>query len=340
MLLSVTFIACSKPVKRNNHVTLPDSTDVFGEVSYTDRELENFLDSVSRLSPDSLAERVSSFSDSLFNSQEKLNISLTERDFSLLKEGCKASSLDVNTANRIFGGFRMDSSLYIDGRLPITFFSFEDQKDNFNEFAVSMGYPDAGWDCDLFFFKQNKIISRHRVHHRYGLDLHHYKDRDGRTVVYYKENFQSGSGIWWFNFFFYKYDNGSLLPVLNEIENANLQAPWGVRVLWLETSVVSTNPLKLKMVYNQALFDSLMSPPLVDDSTFVEYTWNEKMKRLEGNYNNSRITKAQILSYYLQDNEVLFMNAYHDVLKSNLKDRTMRPYILSYLNKVKHHQKK
>ena len=42
---------------------------------------------------------------------------------------------------------------------------------------------------------------------------------------------------------------------------------------------------------------------------FVQYAWNEQIKTLQGQYQNSKINKPQILSYYLQDNELLFVNA-------------------------------
>jgi hypothetical protein len=221
--------------------------------------------------------------------------------------------------------------------IPFTFVSFDKNKKEFKEFAVCLGYADAGWSCEMYFFSGNKIVAKHNINHRYGLELEHYKDIDGKTVVYYKENYQSGTGIWWFNFYFYKYYNNKLIPILNELENGNLQFPWSTRVLWLESTIQKTNPLTLKMVYYQAFSDSAESPKYINDSTFVQYSWDDKTKKLVGNYDKSKISKAQILTYYLEDNELLFINAYNELLKNNLQDKRFRQSTFNYLNEVKNH---
>ena len=181
-------------------------------------------------------------------------------------------------------------------------------------------------------------MAQHTVEHHYGLELKHYKDNDGKTVVYYKQNFGTGSGIWQFNFYFYKYDGDQLMPILNELENGNLQSGWGARIFWLETFVTKTNPLTLKMVYYQELYDTNgLGHRIIDDSTFIQYSWDEKAKALVGNDEKAIINKQQILTYYLADNELLFINAYYKTLKSCLKDKTKRSFVLSYLNKLKNH---
>ena len=124
---------------------------------------------------------------------------------------------------------------------------------------------------------------------------------------------------------------------MNELENANLQFPWSVRTLWLKSTIQRTNPLTLKMVYYQAFSDSIKSPNYVDDSTFVQYTWDEKTKTLIGNYEKSKINKAQIMTYYIEDNELLFINAYYRTIKTNLLDKKFRQSTLNYLNEVKNH---
>ncbi len=306
-------------------------------VQYTDKQLENFLDSIGKLSPTPFIDKVSFMTDSIFKTQKQLDVTINSKDFSKLKQGCKVEKLDIKTAKRIFGNIEIDSSYEVEGTIPLTFVSFDNNKADFKEFAVCPGYADAGWSCEMYFFSANKIISKHNIYHRYGLELKHYKDADGKTVIYYKENYQSGSGIWWFNFYFYKYYDNKLIPILNELENGNLQFPWSIRALWLESTVIKTSPLTLKMVYYQAFSDSSESPNFINDSTLVQYTWDEKSKTLIGNYEKSKINKAQILTYYLEDNELLFINAYYKTLRSCLQDKIMRQPTLNYLNKVKNH---
>jgi hypothetical protein len=174
--------------------------------------------------------------------------------------------------------------------------------------------------------------------------LNYYKDADGKTVVYYDRNFGTGSGAWWDNLYFYKYDNDKLIPILDELENGNIQPPY-FRARWLKSNIKSTHPLTLKMVYYQNFNPTIRlpdttiyqsSPNFVDDSTVVRYAWDEKSKTLKGNYPQSKLNKAQIMSYYLADNEYLFINSYYKPLKRMLKDDKQRKWVFSYLKGVKY----
>ena len=345
ILAILTLIGCKngqKPINQKNNIDslqsvkeLTDETKI--AIRYSDQQLEIFLDSIGKLPSKPLIDKVSFMTDSIFENQQQLDISVKVSDFDKLKQGCKVEHLDIKTIKAIFGDIKIDSAYLKDGTIPLTFVSFDKDKNDFKEFAICTDYADAGRSCEMYFFSGNKIIARHNINHRYGLELKHYKDIDGRTVVYYKENYQSGSGIWWFNFFFYKYYNNKLIPILNEIENANLQFPWSIRVLWLESTIQNTNPLTLKMVYYQAYSDSVESPKYINDSTFVIYTWDEETKAFVGNYEKSKISKAQIMTYFLEDNELLFINVYNELLKNNLKNKRFRQSTLNYLNEVKNH---
>ncbi len=145
------------------------------------------------------------------------------------------------------------------GLITVNYYPFSLNKHDFNEFALSIG---DGGHCEnayLYFFTGNRIIARHDGYNRDGLDLSFYRDADGKTVVYYDRNFCTGSGVWWDNFNFYKYDNDKLIPVLDELENGNIQPPY-FRARWLESTVESTHPLTIKMVYYQN-FNSFVSLP-------------------------------------------------------------------------------
>ena len=143
-----------------------------------------------------------------------------------------------------------------------------------------------------------------------------------------------------FNYFFYKYDGDKLIPILNELQNGNIQGSLGTRVLWLESTIQKTNPLTIKMVYYSqfAIKDDehgAYGPMIINDSTTVQYLWDEHAKTLQGQYAKSKISKAQILSYYLEHNDFLFMNSYYSTLKAALRDKAKSKLILEYLNKVK-----
>lgn len=347
-ILTIFFLTnCGDGKRKNENVELKttdtNETD-HKEIRYTDQQLETFLDSIGSLSPSLWADSVAFVADSTFKNQLQLNKVISQKDFTKLKLAVLEDDeidrvIDVKTAKNIFGKIDdVDSSFIAENRIPLTFFSFDKRKNDFNEYAICIGYPNMSWSCDLYFFKGNQIITKHNIYHRYGLELENYKDSDGKTIIYYKENFASGTGIWQFNFYFYKFYDDKLIPILNELENGNLNG-WGSRrSFWLEASVTNTMPLTLKMVYHQEFHDTAdNSPKIIDDSTYVKYTWDERTRKLVGNYEKSKINKFQTLTYYLADNELLFINTYYSTLKDCLKDKRKRNIVLNYLNGIKNY---
>ena len=331
LFLSCQFRQTNKPVLEQNQ------SDSVKMIQYSETQLEYFLDSVSRLSPNTWIEKVSFFSDSIFKNQQSLSDSLNPEDFKQLKAACKAQKIDQKFVRKILPDLVLDSDFLKLEKIPLTLISFDRHDSDFNEFAVCAGNPELTGSCELYFFQTNKIISKHSNYNQYGLSIDHFKDSDGKTIVYYIENYESGTGIWWNNYYFYKYDGHQLIPVLNEIQNANLQPGWSIRVLNLESSILKTNPLTMKMVYYQELPDTANNPfSIVSDSTIIHYQWNEISKKLEGDYANSKLSMAQKLTFYLQDNELLFINSFHSRLRNMLNDSlVIRNTTLDYLNKVK-----
>ncbi|WP_333695668.1 hypothetical protein [Flavobacterium sp.] len=350
IVIILLLVSCDKEQRQKGDIDLQtiDTIKITKkETSYTDQQLEIFLDSIGNFTPSYFADNVSFVADSIFKNQLQMNKVISQSDFSKLKFAINEEdeilrTIDIKTAKNIFGEIQVDSSFVADGKIPITFFSFDKRKEDFNEFAICLGYTDAGefgWSCVLYFFKNNKIIAKHNIYHRYGLELNHYKDSDGKTIIYYKENFGSGTGIWQFNFYFYKFYNDKLIPILNVLENGNLNS-WGRRNFWLETFVTKTNPLTLKMVYHQFFYGTKGEGDdyrIIDDSTFIQFKWDEKSRTLIGNYEKSKTNKFKILTYYLDSNELLFINTYYTELKNGLKNKTKRHIILNYLNGIKNH---
>jgi len=333
------FICCHSGTQKP-HATAPEKSDSshireIQNIRYSDKQLEYFLDSIGQVPALALLEKASFYSDSIFKNQQSMHDSLSVVDFNKLKNAVKSKNIDLSFAKRIFCNLAIDSFYLKKDQIPFIFFSFDKHKYEFNEFAVCVGNTDINWYCDLYFFKTNKIISRHRIEHHYELDLKHYKDSDGKTIVFYKENYESGSGIWWYNLYFYKYADNKIIPILNELENSNLQYPWHIRVLRLESKILKTNPLTIKMVYSQELPDTANNlHSIINDSTVIQYKWNELGKTLVGDY--SKLSKAQMITWYLQDNELLFINSFHSRLRNMLNDSlVIRNATLDYLNKVK-----
>lgn len=334
------FFSCQfrQPKNPDLHEKVSDSVDVqITNIKYSDRQLETFLDSVGNLSPNPWMKKVSFLSDSIFRSGKSLNDSLTPEEFKELNAACKSKLIDQKFARKILPDLVLDSAFLKLEKIPLTFISFDQHDSDFKEFAVCAGNPELTESTELYFFQSNKIISKHSNYNRYGLSIDHFKDSDGKTIVYYIENYESGSGIWWNNYYFYKYYGHQLIPVLNEIQNANLQLGWSIRVLNLESSILKTNPLTMKMVYYQELPDTANNlHSIASDSTIICYRWNEISKKLEGDFANSKLSAPQKLTFYLQDNELLFINSFHSRLRNMLNDSlAIRNATLDYLSKVK-----
>jgi len=302
---------------------------------YTDEELEFFLDSIAALSPEQWMDDVAFMPDSIFKNREPMNKVLSDLDFSQLQEAVEMSQMDTVAARHIFGNFQMPDNYLGEETIPMSFYFFETDDTSFTEFAVCPGGSMSDWECDLYFFNSNRIISKQHVYHRYGLELEHYKDADGKTTVYYKENYVSGSGVWWYNYYFYKYDGNKIVPILNELQNSNSNFPWGRRMFWLESSIEKTNPLTIKMVYNVQFWTETEHVEIIRDSTVVVYNWDEKSRMLVGDYSKSKLSKAQILTYYVSTDEFLFINTRSGILKACLLDPTKREAALDYLDNVK-----
>jgi len=314
-------------------------------------QLEEFLDSIGHLPQQVLEKKADFEADSAFRSQKQLDTSLSEKDFGTIKQAALRGVMPVKVARRIFHNNDISYSCNMEnvfktykvGLITVNYYPFGLNKHDFNEFALSIGDGGHCQNAYLYFFSGNRIIARHDGYNHDGLDLGFYKDADGKTVVYYDRNFCTGSGNWWDNFNFYKYDNNKLIPILDELENGNIQPPY-FRARWLESTVESTHPLTIKMVYYQSFNQTVSLPDtniyesstnFVDDSTVVRYAWDEKSKTLKGNYEQSKLSKAQIMSYYLGDNEYLFINSYYKQLKHMLKDDKQRKWVLSYLEQMK-----
>jgi len=319
-------------------------------IIYTEKQLEDFLDSVGNLSTQPLVSKSLFLADSVFTHQTQINKILSAKSFNVLKTAALKGSMNIAIAKEIFVDEKIDSicknintSLEHGKNIPIIFYSFDKEKTSFDEYVICLGDPTHCSNAYLYFFKKNKIISKHYGYNRYGIDLAYYQDIDGKTVVYYRQEFVSGSGNWWHQYFFYKFNGDILLPVLNELQNGNIASgAIGNRVLWLESFVQKTNPLTIKMVYNDQLPDTTkddFGPMFINDSTLVEYTWDKRSKKLIGQYKKSKLSQAQVLSYNLEDNDILFINTHYKKLMVSLADKSKRNITLKYLNFVKNHSK-
>lgn len=314
------------------------------QVSFSEKSLIEFMDSVKRLSTDSLVKQTSFYADSVFLDISQINRRLNKSDFSVLRTAIRQKLINVNQAQKIFGKIELDSIYLCKKNIPVKFYAFGNGSKNDKEFAISFDEERVRGRANLYFFNADSLLAKKAIYNYYGLEVNHYKDTDGKTIVYYREDYITGSGIWWNNLYFYKYYNNRFIPVLNELSNGNTAGALGSRQKWLESIKLKTNPLILKMVYYHGFneWKNTDYPDLnylLNDSTIVKYSWDENSRTLKGAYEKSKITKNQILTYYVEDNELLYINVFYDLLKNKMSDKEKRKLILTYLSTVKNHEK-
>lgn len=296
-------------------------------MTYTEKQLESFLDSVGRLPIEPMVVEARHYSDSVFYGIEPLAVSWREEDFSRLLAEAKKGWVSESLAQKYHLNYQKE--MLHEGKLPAESFIFNLQR---GEFALSFG-PGASWGAEVYFFQNSRCIAKQHIEHRYGLEIEHYVDEAGKTVIYYKENFASGTGIWWFDYYFYRYEDGKLLPVLSELQNGNLSMIPAYRSKWLESTIIETKPLTLKMVY---YLSGENGAYIINGSTNVQYRWDAKNRMLKGDYEHSNLSQNQILAYNLgTGNDLFFIRTHYDKLKQLMKDKSKRRLVFYFLNEAK-----
>lgn len=353
LILLLGVLGChheSKPVnkKRLEKAAKPKAKE-YVDIKYTEPQLVAFFDSVGKLPVQPLADKVAFYADSIFKTFTKpVNRQLSTADFKSLKQAITAKRISVNAAKRIFGEFTVDSNCNSNGLFDsvkrgyvyLQAYHFIRNKNKFDEFAVGVADRAHCEGAMIYYFRGSKIIAKQEFS-RDATEPEYFTNTDGENIVYTTYEFTHGSGFSWLNYFFYKYEGDKLIPVLNELGNGNAQGSWIGRVTWLDVSIKKTNPLTLKMVYyNHFVKDNRTGwgPAVINDSTMVSYIWDVKSKTLIGQYEKSKISKAQILSYYMEDNDLLFINVFKKPLKAALNSKENRPLMLRYLRNVKVYQ--
>jgi hypothetical protein len=129
-----------------------------------------------------------------------------------------------------------------------------------------------------------------------------------------------------------------LLPTLTEIENINLQYPLSIRAYWIESTILDTRPLKLKFVFNNQFTDTLGNQvDFINDSTEIKYKFDIKKKIYQPQFDDTKLNKQKLLTYFHADNELLFVNINYNLFKKELNsnDQVKRQAILDYMNELK-----
>ena len=334
ILLIFTVILLSRPAW--SQVDTMELWYEYHKLNTPEAELEEFLDSVGKLSPHQWMQDITFVEDSIFYNQKQVKHTIHPCDYKGITDFFSDKNDGYYFGNnydwlrRIFKGYSPDT--VGDALTYLRLYSFDKKRSDFNEYAIALNNI-AARECDVYFFKYNKLIAIHHVYYHHFFRLDHFRTGNN-TVIYYEENFGTGTGIWQFNFYFYKYSGYKLIPVLNILQNGNLNS-WGTsRSFWCETSVVNTKPLTFKFVYNAQLFDTA---EIINDSAEVEFYYDSLNHSYTGRFENAKINWKKLLTYSLSCPEVFFVNTHYGLLKQSLdrKNPIRRHITLLYLERVR-----
>lgn len=312
------------------------SDSIFPPSVYSKEELIAFVDSIDQLYLTPLIKSSQSYSDSIFNSIEMLDFTLSNQQMKELQEAAEFGQIDSTIAKQIFHlNTIRKTSASEDNNLVSFYYKAIGEK---NEAVVILDYV-MGREDDIYILKGNKIIGKQHVYHRYGLELTSFKTSSGETVFFYLQNFGSGTGIWCFEYYFYLIKHSSdIVPLFNITEESNLQMARLGQSFTLKTKVAKHHPLTLKTTYYFNLTDTtngISEVPFINDSTLIKFEWNPIKKIYMSNWEDSNITPQQYYSYNLNADGLVFIQAYSKELKEALNNDSLTKPTQYYLNEVK-----
>lgn len=314
-------------------------------MQFTDEQITLFLDSIGSAKTDTWIHAVRSTSDSLFRNYKDFDITLSKEDFKILKQGSLRRLLSTAFFKKFFPDYTLENPREDGREIPIEYYSFGKKRNDFSQFALLPGRGRYGGmnstNSLIYFFEGNKLIAKHNIYlyNHWDDDIRHFTDTDGKTVVYYKQILNRGTGVGLSTFNFYKYHNHGMIPILSELAEGYIGG-WSSRNFGIESHIQRTRPLTIILRYAQSLVadDDILHPVnIIQGSTLVSYHWNERAKALQGQYFRSKISQAQLSSYFLSgklEEEYLFINAHYNKLRKHLKNDSSNHAIKYYLNRV------
>lgn len=293
-----------------------------------------YLDSIHGLNPKQWMYAATQLPDSVYNSQQELSIRLKPEEAKAIFDGAKKGSIPLKYLFLFAPGTnRSDLAFFDEVNDEIVEVRLHDFGNN-RCFAIEV--VNQGWECDVYFFDHNFVVARHHIFHKYGLEIESLSKDVDFPVIYYKQNFESGTGVWWWNYHFFRYGKDGLKPALNTLQNANIANPGGPRILWYEATIVKANPLKMKVVYSTQIPGphEMDYQKIIDDSTYM--IWVRENGRLEPDFSKSKLTAEKMASYSLNSPEELFIYAHYDLLKGIVtgKDKQRSKLVMRYLKQT------
>lgn len=155
-------------------------------------------------------------------------------------------------------------------------------------YGVYQGLPTMSFENDFFLIWKSRAANNYTVagpisnFHRYGPSLNSFINENGELIIYFVENFGSGSGVWQFHYFFYKLSVGEIKPVLNWLQRSTFSWPH-IRGFNFEIDILSYSPLIIRNNYSNYLKGhpgdrlncTVSEVQILDESILVEFYWDE-----------------------------------------------------------------
>jgi len=276
--------------------------------------LDSFLDSVANLNSEQLGRAVNAYYDSTYRQKSTVGITLSKKDFNLLKESIENGEVHSSSFEQIFS-IEPDPSWIYEGQIALESFVFKGSEQDPIEFAIVAG-AQTSWEGKTFFFIRNQLFEIHEVFHKGNYEISHYTGPEGNTIVHYLRNHGRGTGISQYNHCFYEFTESGLRPVLNLIQTGVLYSGGSHRNFNIHLRKSSSTPLIFDSEYNSAIWmDDFEEYAVIDSgSVNLQYVWDQKENTYKANSQN-KLSNDQLLSFYLEGNPLLFINVYYDRLK-------------------------
>ncbi len=176
----------------------------------------------------------------------------------------------------------------------------------------------------IVFVENHRILERHSVHHRYGLELQFLPDSAGCQLVHYRHCEAASSGLGAeFQEHYFSWGPSGISPVLT-IPHA-IDKGMGQRTFSIESKPIQANPLLIQFNYQQVLWDpetrnSQYSNDvlLIEDSVVLRYNFDTHRSCYVADWSKSKLSYRQFLTYDFWAEEIPFIQAHYHILKKIL----------------------
>lgn len=263
-----------------------------------EQRLRDLFDSIASMDKDPLLLDARSVTDSALALITNLDVDLS----STTLQSLHAAEVDSLLPRKVFAeleSYSTDTMPFIDpGQEDSVEVIMHQLGDSLGEWTYSvLEVPDAdGWGaCLLFFFHGKKLIAIKGVHHRYGLQLGHFRTHGGKMCVSHNEVFSFGSGLSQSNTFFYELTDDRVVPVYNMLTSAGNVGGLGGRRWWgIWSRVEGTDPIRITYLMENMWSGSDTVLPFAIDSVGLDVDLDNPNERASDLGSG---TRARVWSY-------------------------------------------